>query len=339
MKQPRAILVGCGGISRAWLGSEAIRKKVTIVGLVDLQQEVAEARKAEFALAQARTGTDLAALLKQTDPTIVFDCTVPEAHCAVTLSALRHGCHVFGEKPMSDSMPAARRMLTAARKANRTYAVMQNRRYLAGIRALKRFLDSGRIGPIVAVHSDFFMGIHFGGFRDIMDHVLLLDMAIHTFDQARFITGTDAASVYCHEWTPRGSWYRSGPSAAAIFEMTGGVVYTYRGSWCAEGCPTSWEASWRIIGETGTLLWNGGPDFRCERVKGTAGVTRPVRPLKVPLAGNRRLAKGHQSAIDMFLTAIAKGTAPETEAADNIKSLAMVHGAVKSATTGRKVNL
>ena len=30
-----------------------------------------------------------------------------------------------------------------------------------------------------------------------MEHVLLLDMAIHTFDQARLITGADPVSVYC----------------------------------------------------------------------------------------------------------------------------------------------
>ena len=41
-----------------------------------------------------------------------------------------------------------------------------------------------------------------------MESPLLLDMAIHTFDQARFITGADALSVYCHEFNPAGSWYR-----------------------------------------------------------------------------------------------------------------------------------
>ena len=44
--------------------------------------------------------------------------------------------------------------------------------------------------------SDFFLGVHFGGFRDKMQHVLLLDMAIHTFDAARFIIGQDAKDVY-----------------------------------------------------------------------------------------------------------------------------------------------
>jgi len=339
MKKIKAVLVGCGGISNAWLGSENLKKNVEIAGLVDLRTEAAEAQKVKHGFASAVVGKDLDAVLRATRPDAVFDCTVPEVHCAVTLTALKHGCHVFGEKPMSDTMPDARRMAAAAMKAGKTYAVMQNRRYLRDIRALRRFLDAGGIGRLVAVHSDFFIGAHFGGFRDVMEHVLLLDMAIHSFDQARFITGEDAISVYSQEWTPRHSWYKHGPSAAAIFEMTNGVVYTYQGSWCAEGCPTTWECSWRIIGEKGTILWNGGSEFRCEIVAGEQGFIHPVKEKKVPVVCPKHLTGGHNSAIGEFIKAIRAGSAPETVCTDNIKSLAMVHGAVKSAGTARKVVL
>lgn len=335
----KAVLVGCGGISNAWLGSATVKKKVDIVGLVDLHPAAAEAKKEKHGLAKAVTGSDLDAILRQTQPEVVFDCTVPEAHCATTLTALKHGCHVFGEKPMSDTMPNARRMAAAAQKAGKTYAVMQNRRYLKGIRALRRFLDSGAIGKLVSVHSDFFIGAHFGGFRDVMEHVLLLDMAIHSFDQARFITQADATSVYSHEWTPRSSWYKHGPSATAIFEMTDGLVYTYQGSWCAEGCPTTWECSWRLIGERGSVLWGGGENFRCEVVSGNEGFVRPVKQKTVPIVCPKSLADGHSSAIACFLDAIRKGTLPETDSTDNIKSLAMVHSAVKSADTGKRVEI
>ena len=76
-------------------------------------------------------------------------------------------------------------MITAARAAGRLHAVIQNRRFLPGIRRIKAALPL--IGELTAVHVDFFIGAHFGGFRDQMQHVLLLDMAIHTFDAARWI--------------------------------------------------------------------------------------------------------------------------------------------------------
>ena len=339
MSKTRVVLVGCGNIANAWLGSETVKKKVDIVGLVDLNLAAAEAKKERHGLENARIGSDLAAVLRQTQPEVVFDCTIPEAHCATTLTALKHGCHVMGEKPMSDTMPNARRMAAAAKKAGRTYAVMQNRRYLASMRALRRFLDTGAIGNLVSVHSDFFMGIRFGGFRDVMEHVLLIDMAIHSFDQARFITGADAERVYSHEWTPRSSWFKHGPSAAAIFEMSNGLVYTYQGSWCADGCPTAWQCSWRLVGEKGTILWDGGENFRCEVLAGTKASPYAVKSRDVPLTCPKTLCNGHSSAIACFLEAIRKGTVPETDCTDNIKSLAMVHSAVKSAVTGKRVDI
>ena len=45
------------------------------------------------------------------------------------------------------------------------------------------------------------------------------------------MTGADALAVTCHEFNPAWSWYRHGAGASAIFEMTGGLVFTYRGCW------------------------------------------------------------------------------------------------------------
>lgn len=50
--------------------------------------------------------------------------------------------------------------------------------------------------------------------------------------------------------------------------MAGGVIFNYRGSWCAEGLRTSWESAWRITGSLGTLLWDGADDIRAEVVRG-----------------------------------------------------------------------
>ena len=79
-------------------------------------------------------------------------------------------------------------------------------------------------------------------------------MAIHHFDLARYFTGLDAVAVYAHEFNPQGSWYEGDVAATCIFEMSNGAIFTYRGSWCAEGCHTSWNGDWRFIGINGTLL-------------------------------------------------------------------------------------
>ena len=220
-------MVGCGNMSRVWFRAIQEIEDLEMVGLVDLVEENAARRAAEYRLQDAMVGVELKAVLESTRPEVVFDCTAPEAHAEVALEALEHGCHVLGEKPLADSMEKARMVVEASERAGRIYAVIQNRRYDPNIRRLRRLLEAGEIGPITTVNSDFYIGAHFGGFRDHMEHVLLLDMAIHTFDATRLLTAADPLSVYCREWNPAGSWYDRDASAVAVFEMTGGIVYTY----------------------------------------------------------------------------------------------------------------
>ena len=338
MNRPlRVLLVGCGGISRAWLEPLTQLPQLELVGLVDLVEANARERAAEFGLS-APTGTDLGAMLTSSRPDLVFDCTVPEAHYGVTLAALNAGCHVFGEKPMADSSEQAEAMVAAAKASGKTYAVMQNRRYDPHIRALRSFLQSGVIGTVTTLHADFFIAAHFGGFRERMPHVLVKDMAIHTFDAARFLTGADPRSAYCLEWNPEGSWYGFDASATAIFEMTGGLVFTYRGSWCSEGLHTPWESTWRIIGTKGTVVWDAA-GVRCEVVGQTEGFIYDHVPVTPPVPAASAATSWHGAAIEAFVAAVQTGETPETSCEDNLLSLRMVFGAVESAETRRVVDL
>jgi predicted dehydrogenase len=338
-KQVRAVMVGCGSMSRAWLDAASKTPDLEIVGLVDVIEESARKRAAEYHLEDVVIGTDLSSVLTLTTPDAVFNCTIPNAHTSVTLTALAYGCHVLSEKPMADTMEHARMMVEAAQKAEKLFAVIQNRRYDNGIRRTRTFLQSGELGPLTTVNSDFYIGAHFGGFRDHMKHVLLLDMAIHTFDAARFLTGADPLAVYCREWNPAGSWYDHDASAVAVFEMSNGLIYTYRGSWCAEGLPTTWESDWRFIGQNGSVKWDGRAQLHAQVIAATGGFQSAYQDVAVPLYDGVDDVAGHRSLIQEFVYCIQTGTEPGTVGTDNIKSLAMVFGAIESAETGKRVEI
>lgn len=337
----RAVLAGCGAMAKGWLKAIGdhpdLGERVRIVGLVDIDEAKAKALADEFSLGDAATGGDLAAMLAAEKPDLVFDVVVPPARAEVVATALEAEAHVLSEKPMAASMDEARRMIGLAKRHGRTHAVIQNRRFVAGMRRMRRFLADEPLGPLTAVHCDFFLAPHFGGFREEMRHVLLLDMAIHTFDAMRAVVGRAPEAVYCVETNPAGSWYASGAAANAIFEFGGEVVGTYRGSWCADGAPTSWESAWRIVGAKGSLLWDGHDGFEARVTAGTEGFFRETRELAVPDVDNLSETQGHASVIRDFLDAIDGGTTPETVATDNIASLAMVFAAIESAETGRRV--
>lgn len=325
-------------MARTWVEYALERADAEIVALVDLYPESARAMAERYGLT-CGTYTDLAQALQASGANLVFDVTIPASHHQVARTALEAGCHVFGEKPMAATMEEARDLIRVAERAGRSHAVMQNRRYNANIRAFRGLIAEGTIGRIGYVGADFFIGAHFGGFRDAMDSPLILDMAIHTFDQARFLTGADPVTVYCHEFNPPGSWYEGNAAAVCIFEMSDGSVFCYRGSWCAEGTPTSWESAWRITGERGTAIWDGEHAPYAEVVAaGQEGkFIRECERIEAAFEWAGR--EGHAGCLDEMFASLEEGRRAETDGRDNIHSMAMVLGAIESAKTGRKVRL
>jgi predicted dehydrogenase len=337
----KAALVGCGAMSRAWLQAATRIPNLRIVGLADLDAERAKCRATEFSLKDPVVASDVHALIAETRPDLLFDVVVPSARHEVVSAGLAAGCHVLSEKPMAETLADARDLVARAKAAGRIHAVVQNRRYLAGVRRIARAVRSGAIGAITSVHADFFLAPHFGGFREEMDHVLLLDMAIHSFDALRCMTGLGASSVYCREWNPPQSWYRRGSSAAAIFELENGAVFVYRGSWCAQGLPTSWESGWRFVGAKGALTWDGSDQIRIE-VLGPGerrGLFDPITLVEPPPLAPEDRVDGHFGVLSDFVSAVRSGSEPETVGRDNIRSLSMVLGAIESADAGRRVEI
>jgi len=333
----KVVQVGCGAMGRGWIEHALKNPEIQLVGLADVRREAAEALAQKFNLPATVVFNTLSEALSKTNPDAVFDVTIPTAHESVVIEALKSGRHVLGEKPMSEMLDSARRMVAAAKLSGRIYAVTQNYRYNPAIRSLKSFLANDSIGPVQEAHADFFIGAHFGGFRDEMNYPLILDMSIHTFDAARLLTGANPVSVYCHSFNPKRSWYRGDASAVAIFEMTDGIVFSYRGSWCSEGQNTPWNSTWRIVGSKGTVTWDGTETFCAQRVKPDAPAAFILEQETVAVPMVPMPATGHAALMQEFITCIREGRKPETDCEDNIKSLSMVLAAVESARSGKNV--
>ncbi|MCX7003264.1 MAG: Gfo/Idh/MocA family oxidoreductase [bacterium] len=333
MAGEQVLVVGAGGISTAWF-PPIKEEQLQVCGVVDLKPEVARERLAAYQI-EAPVFATLAGALKKTRPDFVLDLTVPDAHCAVTCAALHRGIPVIGEKPMAASMAQARRMLRAAEAHKTLYMVSQSRRWTGHHATIVQAVRNGVLGPLTTLNCDFYIGAHFGGFRDAMASPLILDMAIHLFDLARLFSGADAQAVYTKEFNPRGSWYQGNAAATCVFEMDHGIIFTFRGSWCAEGCHTSWNGNWRVIGEHGTLVYDHDQEPHGQVVAGSDGFNRTLRDACLPPAAMPY--GGMHGALREMLAYLRTGAPPQTECHDNIKSLAMVFTAIKSARTGRRV--
>jgi len=333
----RIIEVGCGGMGNPWVQNAIARGDCEIVALVDIVIEHALEYKEKYKLnCPVFDHIDKALAVVKAD--ILFDTTTPDAHHEIRTKGLKAGMVVLGEKPLAASMDEGYDILKVADEMKINHAVMQNRRYLNSMKKMKDIVSNKELGDVGLLTAQFFIGAHFGGFRDLMDNVLILDMAVHTFDQARFVLGdSDPVSVYCHEFNLPGSWYKGNASAICVFEFSKGEVFVYSGSWSAEGMSTSWNADWRMVCEKGSVTCDGDSPPIIEKVKVQDGFFSQLE--KENTAFNYDGRAGHEGCFDEMFDCIAKGEKCQTDCTDNIKTMSMVFGAIVSAKTGKKVML
>ena len=324
----RVVLVGVGGMGQAWLAAIGDCPEVELVGLVDLNTEAALAAAVGTGLDLA-VGTDAVDVAGRSGGQAVIDVTVPVAHHPVTTAALFAGLPVLGEKPVASTVAQGLSLAAAAEITGELFMVSQSRRYNEQLWVFKDQISTlGRTGVLT---TEFFKAPHFGGFRDEMEHPLLLDMAVHQLDSARFLLDSDPVAVYCEEYNPAWSWYRGDAGCTAIFEMSSGARYVFTGTWCSPGLETSWNGSWRASAEYGSALWSGD---ELPVIESAVGVSSEKASAITDLLGD-----GIAGSLREFVRSLRTGLVPMGEVHDNIHSLAMVEAAIESNASGARVLL
>lgn len=322
----RCVLVGAGGMGRKWARVLQASSDVECVAVVDFNLAAAESAIEEAGLKDCRTAVSLTEL-EDLDIEMVVNATIPEAHRQVTLEAFSRGIPVLSEKPIAPTVADGMALVAAAEAYGTFLMVSQSRRYFDAVTAIKRGLP--KIGELGIISHQFFKAPRFGGFREKMEHVLLVDMAIHPFDLARFLVGSTPTAVYCEDFNPSWSWYEGAAAAHAVFEFSSGVRFGYTGSWCSPGNETSWNGEWRISGSEGTIEWDGEDLPRMTVGADEPEVLTPSNSEPLEIAG----------ALGEFVEALKTGSVPFGEAHRNLLSLAMVEAAITSSERRSSVDM
>ena len=322
-----ALVVGAGGMGRAWLDTIARRSDLRVAAVVDVVPASASAAVAERGWDVPVFGS-VEDALTAVPVGLALNVTIPEAHLEVSSTLLRAGVPVLSEKPITPTVADALRLTELSESTGVLIATSQSRRYSRAIAAFRGALKTR--GGAEQLDVRFFQNPRFGGFRDAMPHPLLVDMAIHTFDQARFLLEDEPVSVYCEEFNPSWSWYDGGAAAEAVFSFRNGARFSYSGSWCADGLTTSWNGDWRGTAQEGTARWDGEAEVVAQGREGDA------EAIDVDHTAD---GEGLDAALAEFVAALDGGPAPSGEIHSNVWSLAMVEAAVRSAERGQKVML
>jgi len=158
-----------------------------------------------------------------------------ELHYAQSKAALEHGWHVLVAKPIANDFAEAVKLVALARAKRRTLCVGQQLRYNRHYRAVKAFIESGRLGRVEIVHFLNSKPRHEALNLAALDQPALYEMSCHHFDSLlSLLPRAVPESIVADGYRPSWSVYRGPCMVNALIRMSGGVHVLYHGGFSSQ---------------------------------------------------------------------------------------------------------
>jgi myo-inositol 2-dehydrogenase/D-chiro-inositol 1-dehydrogenase len=321
-------VIGVGRIGR--MHADLLNRQIPGATLAAVHDAVPAAAEAVDAHAYAALDELLA------DPAVdaVAICSSTETHADLIVAAARAGKAIFCEKPISLELAEVDRALGAVEAAGVPFQIGFNRRFDPAHQAVHEAVMRGDVGDpqLVRISS-----------RDPapppMEYVrgsggIFLDMTIHDFDMARYVTGSEVVEVFA-----RGA-VRIDPAFADAGDVDTAVVTLVHESGCLTAIDNSRQAVY-------------GYDQRVE-VFGSRGVATSENPLAhtavvrtadgassaaLPYFFLERYIPSYVREWEAFVTCMRSGGPSPVSGADARAPLVIGLAAWQSLTEGRPVRL
>lgn len=189
-------IIGLGRMGRVYAGHLAALAQAELVGVSDIVE--VQARSLAEELGAKSWSTEYQALLDNQDIRAVFITSSTSTHAEIIIAAAQAGKAIFCEKPIALTLEETDRILAAVEKTGAMLQVGFMRRFDSGYVAAKKQIEAGLIGRPVT-----FKAIGRDPFCPPLAYAdpkvsggLILDMAIHDFDLARWLMGSEVKRVY-----------------------------------------------------------------------------------------------------------------------------------------------
>lgn len=190
-------IIGAGRIGKVHLESISYHvKNATVTAMADpFMNEETEKLIRNYGV--SKVTKDYKDILNDTDIDAVLVCSSTDTHAAISIEAINAGKHVFCEKPVDHSIEKIQAVADALKEhPNIKFQVGFNRRFDHNFAAIRKAYDDGKIGEahILKITSrdpeppnPAYIKVSGG---------IFLDMTIHDFDMACFLTDSDVEELY-----------------------------------------------------------------------------------------------------------------------------------------------
>lgn len=193
MTNPTIAVLGTGRIGK--MHAELIARQVPgldLLSVFDVYGESAQAVGSDLGVDVAESVEDILS----SDVNAVAICTSTDTHVDLVVAAAEAGKAIFLEKPISLNLAEVDRAAAAVEAAGVPIQIGFNRRFDAAHAAVQQAVANGNVGDVHLVRITSrdpapppieYINVSGG---------IFLDMTIHDFDMARFVTGSEVVEVY-----------------------------------------------------------------------------------------------------------------------------------------------
>ncbi|QFI66931.1 oxidoreductase [Sinorhizobium alkalisoli] len=257
-------LIGAGLIGRKHLKKIAEHPDYSLAAIADVNRDAVAAQHPG-----ERVYADYREMLDEIHPNAVIIASPNQLHAEAGIECARRGIHILIEKPVTDTIAAASRLIVETRLSGVKTLVGHHRRHHDQVRRLRALLAEGSIGSLVGVSAiwatykpnDYFEA---GPWRTQPGGGPILINLIHEVDFLRFAAGEIKAVNAVSSNRQRG--FPVEDTAAALIEFENGAIGTMIASdsavtpWSVEQgtgesveFPFSGESPYRFMGSHGSL--------------------------------------------------------------------------------------
>ena len=271
----------------------------------------------------------------------------PDLQPALIRHALgqKHIKAILAQKPLAMDSKEARALAREAQAAGKVMSVNQNMRFDQSMRVLKQILERGQLGTPVIATIEMRAVPHWQPFLRDYDRLTMLNMSVHHLDILRFLFGEPDDIFTSARTDPRTDFaHIDGICVSTLRFRSGVIAMNLEDVWAGpreEGFASDTYIKWRVEGTDGLAQGTiGWPDYPhgssstlryCARATGGRWAN--------PTWATRWFPQAFAGVMEQLQFALKSGTVPMLDAADNVKTMALVDASYRSIAEKRAVAL
>lgn len=321
------------GMGKAHLDA-AIACGATVGGICDLDVQKMNAIADERSIDRSLTFTDYRDLLAVQSINTVIIATPDQLHREMVEAALAAGKHVMCEKPLALSREDLAAIIKAGRSSDKKLMVGQICRFTPGFIKAKEIIDSGEIGELFFVESEYAHDyehiISADNWRATPDRNGVVGGGCHAVDLLRWYVG-DPVEVFgygVHKMLPCVPY---DDTNIAVMKFDNGVIGKV---FVSTGCKRNYTMRTVLYGTKGTIICdNTSPEIQLFKVD--PETNKPSRhPEMIPVYINNHNAQGE---FRTFASDILEDRDVQMSAYEGAKTVIAAFAIVESSKTGLPV--